>query len=385
MTITNLDNFYFRKGSNDAYAADGNFAQLTNYVGKSSTSNNTIYPLCDFFREYNTNNTEKIREHKDVSSYIKGFDPNFTTTPLWSGKTYRGGVDCKPARKYDMEILHNLYITSSTYTAYTSAVTPSSGAGVILITGGGGGGGGGDSGGWLDEPAGGGGGGSGGWAVIYYRYKNSSPTNKFSVSFGNASNATSGNYTGNGGGRESWGSSGAYAYVVYKNNQIVKCTPGGGGASDNTSDTTAGGSAGSASYTAYSAGGGSGTTLVDDNDVYIKLLKSGSGASGQSSGQKGASGSAPSVGAQAVAVPSTVDNTTITWGGKGGGSGGKADSSDPGGGGGAGSIWARGGNGNTGDTGAGDGGYGAGGGGASERGSYSGKGGYAAAIIYKTN
>lgn len=383
--MLNLSNFYFKKSAeDDTYNSEGEYASLLDYVGTSDAEDTTNLPLCNFFKEYNDANTSKIREYIATPTRITQFDSGFVTKPLWEGKTFRAGIDCKPARKYDMEILHDLCIPNgaSQVAIQTNDFYPASGAGIIAFSGGGGGGGGGDSGGWLDEPAGGGGGGSGGWFVIYYRYKTSgtrNPDKCFSITFG-----SSGNFQAAGGAREKNGSTGCAAYLKYEGITLLTATGGSGGKSDNTSDTTQGGAGGTFQHSATHSTG-SGLTLINDNNLFVYLLSEGGGAKGQNSGQGGASPSSTGgqVPAVTINIPSVINGATISLGGKGGGAGGKSSSSDPGGGGGAGSLFAKGGKGNTGDVRAEDGGYGSGGGGASERGSYSGKGGYAAAYIYK--
>ena len=376
--MKDLTNFYFKKSdTDDVYDNNGNYASLLDYVGRSSIDDQTVFPLCDFFNDYNNENTEKIREFKETPENILTIDPDFVTVPLWDGKTYKAGINCKPAKKYDIDVLSRLYMPTNPSPTETISVntTISDLAGLLLLQAGGGGGGGGDAGGLFDEPSGGGGGGSGGFAIVYYRYKTTSPTQSFSIEFSSTSAAS-------GGSAEKTGSTGASIYLKYGGATIITCAGGGGGVGSNTNDTNNGGSGGSYSYTATE--GCEAPVLIDNDELFLSLILISSGVSGQKSGQSGASGKANSIQLTIAHTmfPTVVSDATFLISGSGG-SGGKASSSDPGGGGGAGSAVGNGGNGAGGTTAATAGGYGAGGGGGAER-STGGKAG-GRAICYRYN
>lgn len=380
MGVTNLSNFYFKKGSSDTYDATGEYASVADYIGTTDKdTSGSLLPLCNFFSDYNTENTSKVREHVDAPTDITKFDSTFTTTPLWTGKTFKAGVDCKPARKYDIDVLSHLTLTNAELiSARHTNITATSG--LLLIQGGGGGGGGGDPGGWLDEPSGGGGGGSGGCALMYFRYKTLNPTKTLLVDF-----STDG-IGGAGGATESPGETGPSVTLYYNVSNlesVISCTGGDGGRGSNTADTNAGGSGGTVIIHKSVSGDLTGTDryLINDDDLYLYLIWYSNGLSGQNSGQHGASGSANSFSSGDISVPSIGTQKVLNYS-QPGGTGGKKDASDPGGGGGAASAIGSGGNGSTGDAVSTAGGPGAGGGGGAERNTASASGGMACAVLY---
>ena len=386
LNFSSLKKIYVKVNEDNVYSPSGEYKLLEDIIGTVPTrcvSEGGSMQYCPLF-EGETWGGKAIPQYIEPSSSIKAIDPNFITQPLWRDKVYKGGVECIPGRRYDMAVLGALdYPASPSYTVFQSTVELSGQAGIILMTGGGGGGGGGDTGGWLDEPSGGGGGGSGGSAIVYYRtkaaveYRDEHRT--LYVRFGTATDRYAGNYQGSGGSDQSSGGTGATAHLVYSDygseTVLISCHGGGGGTGSDTGNTTGGGNGGGVTW--------SGNNVVLDNDYYyVYVLFVAGGATGQSSGEGGASGNASTVSQYSVNYPS-MQNRTLVVGGYSGGAGGKKNQDDPGGGGGAGSIISNGGNGSNGDSAAGTGGYGAGGGGGSERTPAGAAGGYAAVLVYE--
>ena len=390
LNFNSLKKIYVKVNDDNIYTPNGKYKVLEDIIGvvpAYCVSEAGSMEYCPLFEGAQNEEGKVIPQYIEPSSSIKTFDPNFVTQPIWRDKVYKGGKECIPGRAYDMKVLGALdYLVSPRYSLCaenTLSVTLGAQAGIILMTGGGGGGGGGDSGGWLDEPSGGGGGGSGGSAIVYYRSKkllgSHDHNRKLMVKFGTATDTNAGNYQGSGGAAQSSGGAGATAHLVYSDygteTVLISCLGGGGGTGSDTSNTTGGGGGGGVNW--------SGSIVVLDNeDYYVYVLFVAGGATGQSSGEGGASGNASAVPQYTVNYPS-MQNRVLTVGGYSGGAGGKKNQDDPGGGGGAGSIISNGGNGSTGDYSAGAGSYGAGGGGGSERSTGGAAGGYAAVLVYE--
>lgn len=388
LNFDSLKKIYVKVNSDEVYSPTGNYKLLEDIIGtvpaRLVTGGDYSMEYCPLFEGAQSEEGMVVPQYIEPSSFIKTFDPNFVTQPLWRNKVYKGNRQCIPGRKYDMAVLGALdYPASPRYSISAEnllSVTLGR-AGIILMTGGGGGGGGGDVGGWLNEPSGGGGGGSGGSAIVYYRYKKyyHDFNRKLMVKFGTATDTNAGNYRGSAGAEVSSGGTGATAHLVYSDygteTILISCLGGGGGTGHNSADTTGGGAGGGVNW--------SGNEIVLDNEEYfVRVLFVAGGYTGQSSGEGGASGNAPGVPQYSVNYPS-LQNRTLVVGGTTGGAGGKKSGDDPGGGGGAGSIISNGANGSNGDNSAQAGGYGAGGGGGSERTPVGGAGGYAAVLQYE--
>lgn len=370
MGMENLDNFYFNSG--------GTYKKLLDECGVSDINDPETFPLCEFFADYNNAHDKKIINTRDAGN-TGAYDLAFAASSfgLWSSsKTKKGGVGYAPIKKYELSILEKMYIkTNQAPTEYvTSQKAIDNGAGLLLLVGGGGSGGGADGGGWLDEPSGGGGGGSGAWALVYYRFKSINGGTPFYINFSGGAVE--------GGGAESWGSTGNTTYLTYNNQTLIQCLGGGGGQGDNTSDNTSGGSAGTWNISPGPGGDDVDGVLVNDSNLFMLVIIGGNGKTGQGSGQSGAGGRANDYSTTISAIPSTLKNQSLTFSYVGG-NGGKADNSDPGGGGGAASIAGDGGHGAGSSSLAGNGGYGAGGGGGSEQQTHGGWGGAPVCLRYE--
>jgi hypothetical protein len=324
---------------------------------KNATGNKYEYGTLNFFKRLGYG----IAEHRALPN-ITAVDTDFSPAPAWTNKTLVSGADNQPAKLYDFLVARALTINANTGSTIQNSydnlkVVGESwycidllnnwgkiwGAGVLVLCGCGGGGAGGN-GYWLTNNGGGGGGGGAG-AYVYYRIKPTTNGNSYlSVTIGEA---------GRGGGEVSNGSAGGTTTLIYNN-----------GLTNNTTIVSLGGGGGGKSQGAGGAGGSSpqngvvNSVVVNDSNIYIKILRVWNGANGAASADNGNNKTGGGWDTGNLALPSNGSATTFRFVYSGGGVNG--DWRD--GGGGAASTFSNGGN--AGSDGSGSsGGYGAGGGG----------------------
>jgi hypothetical protein len=315
-----------------------------------------------------------IAKHRALPN-ITAVDTDFTPAPAWTGKTLVAGTDNRPAKRYDFLVARALTINANTGTtiqnSWENAHTANGEwkcidllnnwerkwcAGVLALCGGGGGGAGGN-GYWLSNNGGGGGGGGAG-AYVYIRVKpTTNSTARLVWSIGAAGAGS--------GGELKDGGPGGPTILVYEDNgeglTIVSLPGGSGGKSQGS-----GGAGGSSAYN-----GIVNSVVVNDSNIYIKVLRVWNGASGGNSANNGNSKSGVNWDTGNLALPSNGSATTFRFVYSGGGVvGGSWYDAGSGGA----STFSNGGQAGH-DSNGGTGGYGAGGGGGENTGKSGGSGG----------